>query len=255
LKRLPVNLKKPQRVLCERLWNDALSEAESALRDIEDALSDAENAHRLEQIERALEETNHLIGVQRIARLARRLHEQAGHLHMAAKHPVLALRELYLAGVTPPEEVLEASGLSGARVIKNRAVPTYFCCDGAEPCNFGLVEIVGDQLERGPISTLPRQVYDLADQAVAYFIPRETSKALTQAAFHAHQAGYSSHATYLARKASEFDPENSVAQRSLEALKAKGIQENGDERSCLDSLWAKHGSPLAILANRGFSLD
>lgn len=154
-----------------------------------------------------------------------------------------------------PEEVLEASGLSGARVIKNRAVPTYFCCDGAEPCNFGLVEIVGDQLERGPISTLPRQVYDLADQAVAYFIPRETSKALTQAAFHAHQAGYSSHATYLARKASEFDPENSVAQRSLEALKAKGIQENGDERSCLDSLWAKHGSPLAILANRGFSLD
>lgn len=238
LTRMPGNLKKTQREACRRL--------ESRL------LAYAEQASTLPEVERALLE----IGTLRSGhRLVRQLRLRAAQLHLAEGQTLKALREYYSIGQESPAEAFLGLELPNVRVVKDRPRPTYFFADQDDLCTFGLAEIVDDRLERGLTATLPRAVYQILDQMCQFFSPRDASEALTQAAYHAFQAGFGSYARYLARKASEFNPMNATAQGSLNTLQAKGIVESGQERHCLEILMASRPMSLFALQAHGLHLE
>lgn len=238
LQRMPGNLKKPQRAECERL--------ETAIK------SHAEGAQTLPEIEQALHDLSLLWSGNA---LIRSLRLRAAQLHLEAGQPLQALAQYYLVGQAPPPEALQTLDLPNAQAVKERSVATYLFADQLDPCTFGLAEIVGDRLERSQLTTLPLQVFQLLEQACRIFHPGDASETLTRAAFHAFQAGYGPHAAFLARKACEFNPENTTARRSLEALQAKGIQETGQERHCLESLMALKPMVVVALQAQGFTLS
>lgn len=191
----------------------------------------------------------------RLASLNRELHMKAGQLHAASKDYLAAMGEFYRVGQSPEEAILEAVGLSGSlRLIWNRPRPTYFHVDRSDPCSYGLVEIVEDRLERRQTTTLPLEVYRILEESFNFFDAGQASESLTRAAFHAFQAGYLNHAAYLTRKACELNPENSVGQRSREALLGKGVCETGSERDCLETILADRVSAHTGLQRLGLSL-
>lgn len=241
LSRMPGNLQKAEATRCRGLWESALEPAKAA--------------QSLSKIALALEELAAVKPTTLVWRLTRDLHLRAARLHIASQAPTAAISEYYRAGDLPPEAVLGALGLTGTiRAIPNCPHPTYFRSDLAEPCTFGLAEIVNDRLEWRRLTTLPLEVYRILEECFDFFNPVRASESLTRAAFHAFQAGYGSHAAYLARKACELDPGNTVASRSRQALLAKGIAETGSEADCLETVLTGKVAAHGGLRRLGVSL-
>jgi len=191
----------------------------------------------------------------KLASLIRDLHKRAAALHVASGDHLTAMGELYRVGEPPGAEILKALGLSGSiRTLRNRPKPTYFQADHNDPCSFGLLEITDDRLQRQQFTTLPLEVYRILEDSFDFFKAEGVSGHLTRAAYHAFQAGFLNHAAYLARKACEFNPDNTVAQRSRAALLGKGACETGNEQDCLETILVDRPAVHNALQRLGLNL-